>query len=164
MKISLYTRLLCRIFLSSSILPVLFKKQICLRLWFIVLSIYSIVRTSRCICQCVEDYWESKGKPRHSPETAMWVHISVYKLANNIFWWLSLYFSSGKRYRIKEYYKNTTFWREVLELEILGMLNLGLLVQSALQQHLEPWLACTYCVRRSITSKGKEKHLNKYFF
>lgn len=37
---------------------------------------------------------------------------------------------------MKEYYKNTTFWREVLELEILGMLNLGLLVQSALQQHL----------------------------
>ena len=31
----------------------------------------SSVRTSRCICQCVEDYWETKGKPRHSPETAM---------------------------------------------------------------------------------------------
>lgn len=30
-----------------------------------------LVRTSRCICQCVEDYWESKGKPRHSPETAI---------------------------------------------------------------------------------------------
>ncbi|KAL9975170.1 hypothetical protein ACROYT_G012297 [Oculina patagonica] len=30
-----------------------------------------LVRTSRCICQCVEDYWENKGKPRHSPETAI---------------------------------------------------------------------------------------------
>ncbi|XP_067053193.1 VPS9 domain-containing protein 1-like isoform X1 [Acropora muricata] len=30
-----------------------------------------IVRTSRCICQCVEDYWENNGKPRHSPETAI---------------------------------------------------------------------------------------------
>ena len=44
----------------------------------------STVRTSRCVCQCVEDYWETKGKSRHCPETAMYVisvslaSISVY--------------------------------------------------------------------------------------
>lgn len=30
-----------------------------------------LVRTSRCVCQCVEDYWETKGKSRHCPETAI---------------------------------------------------------------------------------------------
>ncbi|XP_031552470.1 VPS9 domain-containing protein 1-like [Actinia tenebrosa] len=30
-----------------------------------------IVRASRGICQCVEDYWECKGKPKHCPETSI---------------------------------------------------------------------------------------------
>ncbi|XP_048576698.1 uncharacterized protein LOC116618196 isoform X2 [Nematostella vectensis] len=30
-----------------------------------------LVRTSRNICQCVEDYWECKGKPRHCSETSI---------------------------------------------------------------------------------------------
>lgn len=84
----------------------------------------STVRTSRCVCQCVEDYWETKGKSRHCPETAMYViSVSLASISVYLDAWLKKILFPIKRFSSPPSAQHFRNRKKLLQLDLRAILG-----------------------------------------